>query len=405
MDKPEKIFEPQRFRRAWLLFGLILLANIIVLALAIANPTLATSPGWGLRGFPSTLSLSFSFLGALILVRYPRHPIPWLFFAAGSIGAVQALLQEYSFFAVFSTPNPAGGVLAAWVVNWIWVLLMLVFFLILLLFPTGRLSSRRWRLGLALAGANFLLMAVSLMLIPGPMTSSIPTLSNPFGMERAQSLLGALFYISNGGFILSLLAAAWNLITRFRRSQGGERQQIKWLVYAVVLIALTAPTAGLDFPWHLPFMAAIVFLPISAAIAIFRYRLYDIDVIIRGTLSYTVLTGILALVYFGIILLSQNLLVTITGQRSQFVVVISTLTIAALFSPLRVRVQDFIDQRFYRAKYDAEQTLARFAATARDEVDMQRLSEALLTVVDETMQPAQASLWLRRSQSERAEEN
>ncbi len=181
---------------------------------------------------------------------------------------------------------------------------------------------------------------------------------------------------------------------RFRRARGSERQQIKWFLYAVVLIFPFYPTVRLDFPWNLAILLAFIFIPVSAVIAIFRYRLYDIDIIIRRTLVYSILSILMALIYFGSVVLFQSLFRSLTGQGSQLSVVASTLTIAALFNPLGRRIQDIIDRRFYRRKYDAENTLAAFAATVRDEVDLDRLAAAVLTGVEETMQPEQVALWL-----------
>jgi hypothetical protein len=192
------------------------------------------------------------------------------------------------------------------------------------------------------------------------------------------------------------------LLFRFRRSQGVEREQIKWLFYAAAVFALSYVPAFFltDFSdtedtWNMLWIIGMLAIPVAIAFAILRTRLYDIDIIIRRTLQYTLLTGLLVMVYFGSVVLLQSLVENITGGQSPIVIVISTLAIAALFNPLRIRVQDFIDRRFFRKSYDAEQTLARFAVVARDEVDMDKLSAALLNAVEETIQPEMVNLWLQ----------
>jgi hypothetical protein len=214
-------------------------------------------------------------------------------------------------------------------------------------------------------------------------------------------------------YALILSVALYAQVFRYRHvSNPIERQQTKWvvtglLVWMAYLVFSTFPwlaqqnlPAGEPLPGWVPLTSAgwwlsLNILPLSLSIAMLRYRLFDVDVIIRRTLQYALLTGLLALVYFGVVVVLQTVFRGVTGQQSQVVIVISTLAIAALFNPLRVRVQDFIDRRFYRAKYDAEQTLTQFAATARDEVDMDKLTDALLGAVEETMQPDNVSLWLK----------
>ena len=189
------------------------------------------------------------------------------------------------------------------------------------------------------------------------------------------------------------------LILRYRRGAVIERQQIKWFAFAasIVFIGIVISLILTPLPEMVETMIGFSIytsLLLGYAIAILRYNLWDIDLIIRRTLQYTLVTGLLALVYFGTILLLENLLVRITGQGSPIVIVISTLTIASLFNPVRIRAQEFIDRRFYRKKYDAEQALAQFAAIARDEVDIDRLTTSLLDVVEETVQPERSSLWI-----------
>jgi amino acid transporter len=190
------------------------------------------------------------------------------------------------------------------------------------------------------------------------------------------------------------------LILRYRLSPIIERQQIKWIAFAASFISVSLLVLNFFSDPTKPMVEIVIgiillsSLPLAIAIAILRYNLWDIDLIIRRTLQYTLVTGLLALVYFGTVLIFENLLVGITGQGSQIVIVISTLTIATLFNPLRTRVQDFIDRRFYRKKYNAEQALTKFATIARDEVDIDRLTTSLLGVVEETIQPETTSLWI-----------
>jgi hypothetical protein len=212
----------------------------------------------------------------------------------------------------------------------------------------------------------------------------------------------------------SIFVAITSLITRWRRSQGDQRQQVKWFAYFLVVVLiyllifesigslfiypyLSESSAHYFDVFYVDVMIPIVFMgfPITIGLAVFKYRLYDIDIIIRRTLQYGLLTGILAVIYFGGVVLTQSIFSALTGNAdSPIITVISTLAIVVLFTPLRSRVQNFIDRRFYRAKYDAERTLAQFAATVRDEVDVERLTDALLGVVEETMQPESVSLWL-----------
>jgi hypothetical protein len=385
------------FRGVWLVFAAALLANIAAIVLLILNPDIPIAPGWGVRGFPTTMSLSFGLLGALILSRYPRHRIGWLFAITGLVGGVQAFCQEYGFYALYGNhAGAAGGEIAAWVVNWIWVLLLITFILIFVLHPDGKFLSPGWRVFVGVSLINFSILIFLMAFAPGPLESSITAVDNPFGLEGFEEIYRTAIPIVNIGFVVSMAGAFGALFQRYRRSGGIERQQLKWFLYAVALLALTSPTGGLAFPWHLAFMAVMVFLPAAAAIGILRYRLYDIDLIIRRTLQYSVLTGLLALAYFGGVVTLQGMLRPLTGSaESPLVTVITTLGIAALFTPLRRRVQAFIDRRFYRKKYDAEQALAQFAIAARDEVDMDKLAAALMGVVDETMQPEKVSLWLR----------
>ena len=216
-------------------------------------------------------------------------------------------------------------------------------------------------------------------------------------IEGAEAFFETLYTVSGTLFIPAVLGSLLAVIVRFFRSTGVERQQMKWLVYTAVaglsLFLFLSGVRGEEDPvMAILFVMMPTILATAIGIAIVRHRLFDIDVIIRRTLQYAILTGILALIYFGLVVMLQNIFSAVGGQESPIFIVISTLVIAGLFNPLRI--QEIIDRRFYRKKYEAEQALAQFAAAARDEVDLQNLSEALTEVVSETIQPAHVSIWL-----------
>jgi len=243
--------------------------------------------------------------------------------------------------------------------------------------------------------------AVLCALSPGPISVGLGPIRNPLGVESLPSFIKVVERVVN----TLLFAAVISLFIRLRRARGLERQQIKWFVYATALTIcggiLTYPVSeaigSLWLKWigFVPFIVGVMAIPISMGIAILRYRLYELDTLINRTLVYGALTAILAGVYFGGIVLLQGVFVALTGERSTLAVVASTLLIAALFNPLRRRIQSFIDRRFYRKKYDARKTLEAFSTKLRDETDLNALSDDLVGVVRETMQPAHVSLWLR----------
>jgi len=304
---------------------------------------------------------------------------------------------------VFAYPGtlPAGAYLA-WLRDWIWLPATGVTGkFLLLLFPTGHLLSARWR-------------PVAWLAVPAIV---VPVLTRPFFIARLENLPVAnpLFLprmrgipelIGNAAFLLLVpisFAAATSLVLRFRRAGGIERQQIKWLAYAAVFLAIALSASFVSFVHEgvaYLVIAAVLCVPLAVGIAILRYRLYDIDVLINRTLVYSALTLTLGLVYVGCIVLSRTLITPLTGG-SEVAIVASTLAIAALFNPLRRRIQDLIDRRFYRRKYDAVKVLAAFGATARDETELDRLTSELLRVVDDTMQPEFVGVWLREPGSDK----
>ena len=271
--------------------------------------------------------------------------------------------------------------------------------LLFLLFPAGRLPSRRWRPLVWLIGAVTLAYVLATALNPGPLYY-LPGVDNPLGVEGADAVLGAIVDGAGTVAIVTILAAVASLVARFRRSRGQERQQLKWLVYAAALLFLSAPVqpllselevAGVAIS-DMVFGALIALIPIAVGIAILRHRLYDIDLVIRRTLVYATLTATLGAAYLGSVLL-----IGLAVGRSGFAVAVSTLAVAALFRPALSRIQAVVDRRFYRRRYDAGRTLEAFGGRLRDELDLETLTADLRGVVRETVQPAHVSLWLRRA--------
>ncbi len=414
---------------AWCLWLLcVALISFALLFYFLASPTPATDTPPTLTALFRILSLAFPTVGALVASRRPENPIGWIFCGAGLLYGVQAFASGYADYALLErTGSLPGGEFMGWISRWIGVpVLPLAGALLVLLFPNGMLLSRKWQPVVWVAVCGSAMLAVSAALAPDPLSFQ-PTFDNPLGLggaigKLAPSESGPLFdqpslakpadtKIDTGGVVevfvrvgfffvlVSWLFAVAAIITRMDQARGAERQQLKWFVYTVSLLVVGFLAALLGFgqhsvAWNIG-IAAFNFLPIAAGIAILRYRLYDIDVVINRTLVYGVLTAALALVYVGSIVLLQGLFRALTGETSQLAVVASTLAIAALFVPLRQRVQAFIDRRFYRRKYDVTKTLQAFNTRLRDDVDLDNVADDLVEVVKETMQPAHVSLWLR----------
>ena len=366
----------------------------------------------GLLG--QALFLVFPLVGALIASRRPENPIGWLCLVDGLLWTTTNMLDYHSLYVMASPGSVPFPVVLAGVNHWLWVPTVgLLGTYVFLLFPDGRLPSRRWGPLAWLSGVVIFLQSAAEGLAPGPLENQ-GGVRNPFGIE-------ALPWLANAALILlpllplCILASAVSMVLRFRRSRGEVRQQIKWIAFAASLVALTyliAIVASFIHPSEIWFAAglplwldlieyaallSITSVPIAIGFAVLKYRLYDIDLIINRTLVYGSLTGALALVYFGGVTVTQALFRNITGQEQlpQLVIVASTLVIAALFNPLRRRIQSFIDRRFYRSKYDARKILEAFSVRLRDETDLEALNKDLVGVVRETMQPAHVSLWLR----------
>ena len=355
------------------------------------------------------LFMSFATVGALVVSRQPGNVIGWIFCYLGLSFPLVGAGEEYALYALVTEPGSLpGGEGLVWLAALLGgPIVFTVFALVFLLFPDGRLLSRRWRLvvWLDLIAVVFL---VAWAFKPGPLGNlGLVRIANPFGVEGLAALLGTLGMV--GLFITLVVAVAGgiSLVVRFRRARGVERQQLKWFAFSgVVFCAVFAigpvlwylpESPGTEWIWTVLFLLGASTIPVAVGIAILRYRLYDIDVIINRTLVYGSLTAMLVMVYFGGVATTQTIFRALTGQEEQpqLAVVVSTLVIAALFNPVRVRLQSFVDRRFYRRKYDAAKTLEAFSSRLREETDLDALNAELVGVVRETMQPAHVALWLR----------
>ncbi len=380
---------PDRFYSwlAWSLFALALLN--LALGLLLWSPDASSYPLFALIAGP------FAVVGVLVASRRTRNPIGWLFLVFAVVAAIAAFADRYASYALVEHPGSLpGGEWVAWLSSGIWHPAFGFFVFSFLLFPDGRLPSTRWRPIAWIAGVNYLVGGI-LGLLWGPLFGEFfPYAEPPFRLPgyRIAAVAFGVFLLVNFGL---LVLSAVSLVLRLRRATGVERQQLKWFVYAVALFALVFPPSVFVLGDGSLIVVLLPLVPAAAGIAILKHRLYDIDVIINRTLVYAALTVSLALVYFGNVVGLQYVLRALTGQGSSLAVVASTLLIAALFNPLRRRVQGFIDRRFYRKKYDARKTLESFSARVRDGMDLTSLRENLVGVAEETMQPAHVSLWLR----------
>ncbi len=391
----------------WVAWSLCLLC----VALAAGSLLLSSLNGYSLREIVVedvlavvVLTTTFSIVGALIASHRPKNPIGWIFCAAALFQGLNVFGDQYATYALITRPGSLPiGVEVSWLKEWIWfpgLALILVF--LPLLFPDGRPPSPRWRPVAWLGGALIILFSVFASILGWRERGKALLGSGQTGDEGPGWLLalaGSLF----GLMLLAALAAVISLLVRFWRARGEERQQIKWFSFAAVLMFTfiiafeVLPTPDENLLFVVLGMLAVASIPVAVGIAILKHRLYDIDVIVNRALVYGSLTAALVAVYFGGVATTQTTLRTLAGQEQQpqLAIVISTLVIAALFNPLRRRIQSFIDRRFYRSKYDAVKTLEAFSAKLRDETDLDTLNNHLVEVVKETMQPAHVSLWLR----------
>jgi hypothetical protein len=360
--------------------------------------------------------MSFATVGALVASRQPGNTLGWIFCYLGLSFPLADAGEEYALYALVTEPGSLpGGEALVWLAALLGgPIVFAVFALFFLLFPNGRLLSRRWRLVVWLD-----LIAVVCLFAwafePGPLGNlGLVRIANPFGVEGLAALIGTLGLVGLFMTLAVAVAGGISLVVRFRRARGVERQQLKWFsfsgvvfcaVFAIAPVLWYLPDSpGTEWIWTVLFLLGASTIPVAVGIAILRYRLYDIDLLINRTLVYGTLTAMLALVYFGGVATTQAVLRALTGQDSQLAIVVSTLVIAALFNPLRRRIQGFIDRRFYRRKYDAAKTLEAFSSRLREETDLDALSDDLVTVVRETMQPAHVSRWLHPDTASKKDE-
>jgi MFS family permease len=359
--------------------------------------------------------LAFPIVGALIASKRPRNTIGWICLVTGMFWMSFALGEASNAYELARTGTVTSSVTLDALLQASWALPVgLLGIYMILLFPDGRLPSRRWRPFAVFAGAVIVLIPVVFVLAPGYLEGH-PGVRNPFGLEQYPwlKLVTILVVLL---LPLCILISALSLVLRYRRSGAEVREQIKWLAFAALIVGVTylsALVVGIFFVptlvsggdktpvWYsllLSFMLmSFAGVPIAIGFAVLKYRLYDIDIIINRALVYGPLTISLVAVYLGGVVGTQAAFRTLTGQehQTQLAVVVSTLAIAAMFNPLRRRIQYFIDRRFYRRKYDAARIMAAYGTRLRDEVDLKTLSDDLLAVVRDTVQPVHVNLWLR----------
>jgi hypothetical protein len=351
----------------------------------------------GGAGAALAFPLGYATVGLVLGLRRPANPIGWLYGASGLVWSLtipfepwlNTLLRDHR-------PLSLAGQVAVVVRETSWApAIALGITLPALLVPDGRLRSRRWRLVVADTVVGVVLLVVGRDLAPGPLTLGAVPVDNTFGLAgvagelaRAAVVPGLVLYA------VSLPAALVGLVLRFRAAHGVERQQLRWVAAgAAVAVVVLLPLPGKQLLPGFLTLAAVLCVPASVAVAVLRYRLWDLDRLVSRTVTYALVTGLLAVPYLLILPAATRL----AGGFGGLAVAAATLAAVAAFAPLRRRVQELVDRRFNRRRYDATRTVDAFAARLRDQVDLDALRAELLTLVDQTMQPTQVSLWLHPS--------
>jgi hypothetical protein len=394
-------------RRVWLLWGLIMALFVAGMALRLANNTLRPQD---LSPFP-LLVPGFVTVGAIVVARHRGHVIGWLFLAIAAVTSLGGFCEAYAIRAYLTGTLPAGDVLL-WVTNWLSGLGFLPLGLLLLLFPTGRLPSRRWRPVLwVLVGSTAYQVAkfmIEPVLVLDVSQSERVEIANPVVSVPVVSRVILPYTVAVFSSFAALATAALAPLVRYRRAGQVERQQLKWLVFVLVVGVLGGLTAASliyvvpDVANALAVLVAIELalgIPFAVGAAILRYRLYDIDRLINRTLVYGLLTMLLGGLYAAMVLTLGQLAGRVGADPPSWAVAGATLAVAALFQPARHRIQQLVDRRFNRRRYDAAKTVEAFSGRLREEIDLDTLAAELLAVVDQTTEPTQVSLWLRPPQA------
>jgi cytochrome b subunit of formate dehydrogenase len=402
---------------AWTVCALTVAVALASLVLAIVDPNVGGPAHVSASGstpqdepeggyvpyaaFSALVFSAFAVVGAIVAIRRPRNPVGWFFGAGALLWSLGVLSSGVYWHMAFGRANPpAAADYVAWFATWSFLpAFVLLLALVPLLFPTGAPPSPRWRKVGWTAAVAGVVATLSNALAPGSLEAAdFPWVDNPFGVGGLG--LDTLAAVSFPVVGVAAFAGIASLVVRYRRAHGVERQQLRWVAGAGCLLVLAAIGGSAASGWlgegagWLGILLGLLGVAVAVAIALLRYRLYDLDVVVNRTLVYAALTATLAATYLATVLVLQLLLSGTTGN-SGLAVAASTIAVAGLFRPARARIQHVVDRRFYRRKYDAQRTVDNFSARLRDELDLAALSSDLRGVVRETLQPAHVTLWLR----------
>jgi hypothetical protein len=387
----------------------VALLGIVTVALTVADAILITLPRamavpdvYGQRGIVGLFGLVSASIGGAVVLRHSRNAVGWILLISGTLAPLSEAAAEYAWYALVERGGALpGGAWAVWLSQLaLGAVVATASTYLLLVFPDGRLPSVRWR---PIAWYTVLTVVVwnalpLLLITPVGFTPGLPVPNPvPLGL-RIELDYGAQLRVATILLIPAVVLCAAALAQRFRHSRGIERLQLKWVAYAGVVSAaiwFLVPVSQGNKVFEVVKQFATMSVPFAAGVAILRYRLYDIDLLIKRTLVYGSLTAVLGFVYVVSVLVSQQLLRGFTGG-SDISVAASTLLVVALFQPIRIRVQELVDRRFYRARYDAARTIDAFSVRLRGDVDLDSVRTDLIGVIHDTMHPAHASVWLRR---------
>jgi hypothetical protein len=378
--------------------ALLAVAGLVLLVLSFST----VQSSIDLRGLRNVFAIETAVVGLIIVRRHPENAIGWLFCSLGLINGIESFVEEYAVYTLYTHPGALPyGDYAAWLRQWIWIVAIAHGPFLFLLFPDGRYHSRGWRLvgwGV-LIGA--LLSSLARALDPTRVVG-FPTVAPPIGLHGVGGFLTIIRVIGPVVMLASAFVAAAGLVGRLRRSSGVERRQLQWFsipgipIYIYLSLALVRAVFDIDFSTVMKplYIVTLLLFPVTSAISFLRYHLYDVSLIVNRTMVYAAVTAILGVTYTVSVVLLQRFLTPFTGG-SNIAIAASTLLAAALFHPLRDRVQQLVDKRFYRRQYDQARTVEDFSRRLREQVDLDALSRELQTVVADTVQPRYVSLWLR----------